>query len=149
MRSERSECCQLNLFVDICAPDILPDRRVRGTCSAQGGVNLYEYVAGRAVVGVDPSGMLTEADCDSELNNCVSDCWNKSPPWPFRRNKGYYVKCEEGCNKAYLDCLKSLEPVDCPLPGPAIDIAEGAGAAAEDLTVGDVLVDVIIGIALF
>ncbi len=114
-----------------------------------GGVNLYEYVGGRAAVAVDPSGMLTEADCDSELNNCVSDCWNRPPPWPFRRNKGYYIECEKGCNKAYLECLKSLEPADCPWPGPAIDIAEGAGAAAEDLTVGDVVIDVIIGIALF
>ncbi len=114
-----------------------------------GGVNLYGYVGGGAVVAVDPTRILTKADRDFELNNCVSDCWNRPPPWPFRRNKGYYIECEKGCNKAYLECLKSLEPADCPWPGPAIDIAEGAGAAAGDLTVGDVVIDVIIGIALF
>ncbi len=113
-----------------------------------GGINLYGYVGGRAGAATDPSGTLTEADCDSELNNCVSDCWNRPPPGPFRRNKGYYIECEKGCNKAYLECLKNLEPADCPWLGPAIDIAEGAEAATEGLTVGDVVIDVIIGIAL-
>ncbi len=115
-----------------------------------GGINLYEYVSGRAVVGMDPSGLLTEADCEAQLNKCVSDCWNSTPQWPYRRNKGWYNRCEEDCNMGYLSCLERLNPPECQIPGPAIDIATGAAAAgAEDITIGDVAVDVIIGILVF
>ncbi len=114
-----------------------------------GGVNLYEYVGGRATDAVDPDGLLTEADCEAQANRCVDDCWNRRTDWPYRRDKWWYNKCQEDCNKGYLDCLKRLNPPECQIPSPAIDIATGAGAAAagaEDITIGDVVVDVIIGI---
>ncbi len=112
-------------------------------------MNLYEYVGGRATDAVDPDGLLTEADCEAQANRCVDDCWNRRTDWPYRRDKWWYNKCQEDCNKGYLDCLKRLNPPECQIPSPAIDIATGAGAAAagaEDITIGDVVVDVIIGI---
>ena len=79
----------------------------------------------------------------------MDDCWNRRTDWPYRRDKGWYNKCQEDCNEGCLDCLKRLKPPECQIPAPAIDIATGAGAAAagaEDITIGDVVVDVIIGI---
>jgi RHS repeat-associated protein len=58
-----------------------------------GGINLYEYVAERAVVAVDPSGLLTEADGEAQANRCVDDCWNRRTDWPYRRDKWWYNKC--------------------------------------------------------
>ena len=119
-----------------------------------GGINLYEYVVGRAVVAVDPSGLLTEADCETQLNKCVDNCWNRRPmPYPWRRDKWYYDHCQEICNGPYLDCLDRLKPAECPSPLPAIDVVGEAGATAaagaEEISVGDIVIEVIIGIALF
>ncbi len=121
----------------------------RDSIGYAGGVNFYEYVGGRAVAEVNPSGMLTEADCEAQANRCVDDCWNRRTDWPYRRDKGWYNKCQEDRNEGNLYCLKRLNPPECQIPGPAIDIATGAGAAAagaEGITIGDVGVDVIIGI---
>ena len=133
---------------------VLGRRLTRDPIGYAGGINLYEYVAERAVVAVDPSGLLTEADCGRPLNRCVDNCWNRRPtPYPWRRDKWYYDHCQEICNAPYLDCLDRLKPAECPSPLPAIDVVGEVGATAaagaEEISVGDIVIEVVIGTALF
>jgi hypothetical protein len=142
-------CSPVHLLL---SPFCRRSRPTRDPIGYQGGIKLYGYVNSSPVGAVDASGRLTEADCEAELNACVSDCWNRRPPYPFRRDKGYYQYCEETCNKEYLECLGLIEPPECPPPDSATDAAgeagEAAAAGADDLAVGDAIVDVLIGLAL-
>jgi RHS repeat-associated protein len=68
------------------------------------GPNLYCFVGNSPLNEFDALGL--ERDCDAEHNQCWSDCWNGTPPWPAEKGKqGHYAYCGTKCLAEYMECL--------------------------------------------
>lgn len=50
-------------------------------------------------------------DCDDELNQCFTKCWESSrQPYPHvEHNEWYYEYCTRECRKQYMSCIEELE----------------------------------------
>ena len=50
-------------------------------------------------------------DCDGELNQCFTRCWESAQqPYPHvERNEWYYEHCTRECRKHYMQCVEEME----------------------------------------
>jgi hypothetical protein len=50
-------------------------------------------------------------DCDEEFKQCMKRCWDKRYPWPHNKPQSgwYYERCEQDCNREYLECEEERE----------------------------------------
>jgi len=63
---------------------------------------LYCFVRNESINAYDIAGLLR--DCGQEQIDEFNSCWNSCPPWPFKKDAGYYKYCQLQALQAYLAC---------------------------------------------
>jgi hypothetical protein len=74
----------------------------RDPIEEKGGVNLYGMVVNDPINHFDLLGQLR--DCSQEQIDAFNDCWNSCPKWPYRKDAGWYRKCQADALAVYLAC---------------------------------------------
>ena len=64
--------------------------------------NLYCFINNNPLNSYDIAGLLR--NCGQEQIDAFNSCWNSCPPWPFKKDAGYYKYCQLQALNAYLAC---------------------------------------------